>query len=305
MILFLFGPDSYRLQQRLNILKQGFIKKYDQAGLNVAILDGASLTSEEFHKATLSAGLFAKKRLIVIKNIFANKKTTVLAEIAEELKKQNKDNILIITSLAAPKEKNDPLFAALKKADKIEEFPLLKAGQLYQYIQTQAAQQQITISSEAVNYLVEAVGDDLWRLHNELDKLANYKKNITITDAQLFIDSPLDDNIFNLMDALSQKDAKNSMRLLHDQLDVGANEFYLLTMLARQIKILLQVKETNGQGLALHPFVIKKSLAQVNKFSLAQLKKLYGQIMIIDQKLKSSGGKPNLLFDLFVVEMCK
>jgi len=305
MILFLFGPDSYRLQQRLNILKQGFIKKYDQAGLNVANLDGASLTSEEFHKAVLSAGLFSKKRLIVIKNIFTNKKPTVLAEIALELKKENKDNILIITSLTGPKEKNDPLFTALKKADKIEEFPLLKDGELYQYIQVQARERQITISSEAINYLVDAVGDDLWYLNNELDKLANYKKNITIAEAQLFVDSPQDDNIFNLMDALSQKDAKKSLRLLHDQLDTGANEFYLLTMLARQIKILLQVKETNGQGLALHPFVIKKSLAQVNKFSLAQLKKLYGQITIIDQKLKSSGIKPNLLFDLFVVEMCK
>ena len=305
MILFLHGPDSYRLNERLSNLKQGFTKKYDKAGFNVAILDGADLTMADFRKAAFSSGLFAKKRLVVIKNIFSSKNPSWYEELAGEIVKTNQDNILIVTSAALPKEKNNPLLKILKKADKTETFPLLKDGEVYRYILEAVKKRGAYMDNEAVSYLVEAVHSDLWRLNNELDKLTSYKKRIAVKDVDLFMDSPLDKNVFNFMDALSHKNTKQALKLLHDQLDSGAHELYLLTMLARQVKILLAVKETNGQGLMLHPFVVKKALAQVSNFSLPQLKNLFAKIIDIDNRLKSSRGTPKLLLDLFVVEMCQ
>ncbi|MFA6028129.1 MAG: DNA polymerase III subunit delta [Patescibacteria group bacterium] len=305
MILFLIGEDTYRLAQRLKALRLGFKQKYDKAGFNAEVINGDELTLENFRKAVFSSGLFSAKRLTVVKNIFNNKNEELHAQVAEELKKVGKENILIITASELPKEKNNPLLMALKKADKIEHFPLLKAGELYRYIQQEVKRKGATIESDAVNYLVEAVGDDLWWLNNELDKLTGYSQKITAKNCDLFIDSPLDENIFNLMDALSAKNAKKALSLLHDQLDSGANAFYLLTMLARQIKILLQVKESQGKNLSMHPFVVKKAMAQVNKFSMADLKKLFSQLADIDTKLKSTRLTPALLLDLFVVNMCK
>lgn len=305
MIIFLTGADSFRLAKRLGVLKQGFQKKYDQKKLNIAILDGANLTMDNFRLATRSAGLFAKKRLIIIKNIFNNRQTELFESIAKDIDRKNDDNILIFTCTESLKDKNNPLLKKLRKADKVEEFPLLKAGQIYHFIQEEIKKKKALIDNDAVNYLVEAIGDDLWLLNNELNILSSYTKKITQKDAELFITSPLDENIFNFMDALSAKNTPLAIKLLHDQLDSGANEFYLLTMLFRQIKILIQVKETNGQGLALHPFVIKKSLNQVKKFSLEKLKKLFAELTAIDQKLKSSQGSPAVLLDLFVVRMCQ
>lgn len=305
MIIFLIGPDSFRLSKRLNTLKEGFIKKYDKAGFNIEKISGEELTMEKFRKAAFSPGLFAKKRLIIIKEIFLNKSAELFKELAEEIKKISQDNVLIITASILPKEKDNPLLKALKRADKVEQFPLLKGGELFRYIQQGVRARGASIDSDAVSYLVEAVGNDLWRLNNEIEKLINYNKRITQKNCDLFIDSPLDENIFNFMDALSQKNQKKALALLHDQLDSGANEFYLLTMLARQIKILLQVKETKGQNLALHPFVIKKALAQVDKFSAVDLKKSFSLLTEIDAKLKSSRGTPALLLDLFVIKMCK
>jgi len=304
MILFLYGSDSFRLQQRLNILKQGFINKYDKDGFNVETLEGDNLKIEDFRKTTLSAGLFSDKRLVVIKNIFSTDKN-LQEQIIEELESINKDNIVIFTSTELPKDKKDKLLKQLMRADKVEEFLVLKEGQLYHWIQNEVKNQGAVIDSEAVRYLGEAVGSDLWRMDNEIKKLTSYAKRITIKEADLFIDSPLDDNIFNFMDALSNKNARQAIKLLHDQLDAGANEFYLLTMLSRQIKILLQIKETNGKGLDLHPFVIKKTLPQSKKFSMEILKKLYSKLTEIDKGLKSSQCLPQLYLDMFVVEMCE
>jgi DNA polymerase-3 subunit delta len=272
--------------------------------LNIDILEGEELTLDNFHQAAATSGLFANKRLIIIKNIFNQKNKTILDKIAEELEKIQKENILIFSCAEIPKEKNDLLLKKLLKADKIEQFPLLKPGQVYHWVQKEVKKRGAIIDNNAVSYLVEAIGNDLWRLNNELDKLSSYTKRITMQDADLFIDSPLDDNIFNFTDAISNQDTRKALRLLHDQLDSGANEFMLISMLARQIKILIQVKETKGQGLDLHPFVIKKALAQINKFSLESLKKLFTQLSNIDYKLKNSQGSPRLLLDLFTVEMC-
>jgi len=304
MILFLSGEDSFSRGQRLIALKQGFISKYDPQGLNIEVLEGEELNIDNFHKAITTSGLFTSKRLIIIKNIFQQKNKAILDKIAGELKKISPDNIMIITAHDLLKEKNNELLKKLLKADKVEKFPLLKPGQIYLWIQKEVKKRGATIESAAINYLVESIGSDLWRLNNELNKLINYSNKITLRDADLFIDSPIDDNIFNFTDAISSKDAKRALKLLHDQLDSGANEFMLLSMLARQIKILLQVKETNGQNLDLHPFVIRKALNQINKYSLESLKKLFAQLTIIDYKLKNSQGSPRLLLDLFTVEMC-
>ena len=75
----------------------------------------------------------------------------------------------------------------------------------------------------------------------------------------MFVTSPLDDNIFHFTDALSARNAATALHLLHDQLESGANPFYIVTMLSRQITILLQVKAGGAAASKLHPYVQKKS----------------------------------------------
>ncbi|MFH0818757.1 MAG: DNA polymerase III subunit delta [Patescibacteria group bacterium] len=304
MILFLTGPDSYRLQQRLNILKNGFASKYDKAGFNIETLYGESLTRNDFRKAILSSGLFSKKRLLIIKNIFLAK-DEIQKGIVEDIQIVDQENVIIFIATEKPKDKNNQLYKKLLKVDKVEDFPLLKPGQIFEWIRTEVNKSGAVIESEAITFLVDAVGSDLWTIHNTLEKLISLNSRITLSDVKLFVSSPLDDNIFNFTDALSEKNVKRAMTLLRDQLEAGANEFYLLSMLARQIKILLQIKETNGQGLDLHPFVIRKALPQANKFSLQQLKNLYQLITQADEQLKTSATSSTLILNLLVVNICK
>ncbi|MBU0671192.1 MAG: DNA polymerase III subunit delta [Patescibacteria group bacterium] len=303
MILYLIGEDSYRLQQRLDFLKQGFIKKYDESGFNVDVFNAADLLIDDFRKSVMTQGLLSSKRFVVVKNIFeANDKFQ--EQFLESLKSVGDDTILVITSDKGPK-KGNVLAKALLGVDKVEEFPLLKGMQIHQFVQQEVKKLGATIDRDAENYFVQAIGDDLWQMSNELKKLANFNKRIDLKTVEEFVPSAVDDNIFNFTDALSQKNSAMALKLLHDQFKSGANEFFLLTMIARQIKILLQVKETNGQGLDLHPFVIKKSLTQINKFELNDLRKLLDKLVDIDLKMKTSQGEPRMLLDLFVVEACR
>ncbi len=303
MLLFLHGPDSFRLHQRLQTLKQGFITKYDKSALNVEILWGDSITAQELRKAALTWGLLQERRLVIVRDIFTQKSETVLDECAEVLKELSDDSIVIFTATKLPKKKNN-LLTQLQKADKVEEFEALKGAQLANWLRQKIKAQNVMLTRDAGQYLLQVFADDLWSLNNAVDKLSNYTDKITIKEIKEMIPAATEENIFDFTDALSAKDSKRALKLLHDQLELGANEFYLLSMLARQIKILWQVKASGGKGLDLHPFVVQKAMPQAAKFSTEKLQQLYAKLLDIDSKLKSSKIKPETLLDLWVIEAC-
>jgi DNA polymerase III delta subunit len=57
--------------------------------------------------------------------------------------------------------------------------------------------------------------------------------------------------------------------------------------------------------LKLHPFVVQKTVPQAKRFTAGQLKFIYQKLADIDFELKNSQTKPELLFDLMVMDVCK
>ncbi len=321
MILFLHGPDTYRSRKRLQFYKDGFQKKYDTQGLNIQSLDGARLTMTEFRNAVGAVGFLAKKRLVVVENIFSGKKQKrITHEIAEYLASEWPDEHVLVFWQADEKTKrgrtpSDPLYARLLK-EKEEYFPLLTDQELQRWVLTEVKRRGGQIEQPAILELTSFVGPDLWQLDHEIEKLTNYRQGnaITADDVRLFVSARFDENIFHLTDALSQKDAHLALKLINDQLELGVHELYILTMLVRQFRILLQVKEILQQDrhasnvattLGLHPFVVQKALRDTQRFRLDDLKAIYGMLLDLDVKIKTTQENPETLFDVLVVRICE
>lgn len=302
MILFLYGDDSYRLHTRVQFLKEAFRAKYDKNELSVTSLNGEQFDIDEFRKATKSSGLFSTKRFVVLRNIWKLKKDEQ-DQLETELDSLNADTILCI-SAELPQRKNNALFKRLLTANTVEEYPLLNPTQLRAFIRTECKKFDVPIEPRAVEQLAESIGTDLWRLSNEIKKLAHYTTPITASAVSEFVDAALDENIFHLTDALSQRNAKAASRLLQQQYEAGAEAPYLLAMLGRQIGILLKVKKTGGAGLTLHPYVLEKARAQVKHFSEQELSGLFWRLLEIDRDTKTRAVDPRVLLDLFIVEAC-
>lgn len=152
----------------------------------------------------------------------------------------------------------------------------------------------------------------MWILSSEIDKLIALKRGseITVEDVKNSNLSKIDDNIFNLTDAVGNKDIKQALKLLHDNMEEGANEIYLLTMIVRQFRILLQIKKASegnkrviAKELGLHPFVVQKAMGQVGKYTLERLKEIYKKLLETDIALKTGGGESRVLLEQMVVEI--
>src|SRR3989344_8785928 len=326
MIILLYGPDTFRSNQKLKGLKDKFIKEVDKTGLNLATLDGVQLETVEFEKAIATPPFLAKKRMVVIKELIAkNRGQKIQKEILEILDKNGLTDVILIfwegdlgnikTSRKKSKistRRSNILFERLKKEKYVQEFELLETSEVRKWASAEIKKKDGQINPAALAMLIDFIGNDLWQLNSEIDKLIAYAKNkeVSVNDVQNLVKTKLDDDIFKLTDALGQKNKKLALKLVSDQLQSGVMPTQLLSKIIWQYKNLLLIKgfvENNGSGypdkrlgyqLGLHPFVIKKTMAQVKNYDLDSLKKTYSRLLEIDYKIKTSQVSPEVLFDL-------
>ena len=107
MIIFLYGPDTYRSRQKLKEIIEQYknpasgenldsagIKKIHKSGLSLIYLDGENLKFEDFRDIIQQTSMFSEKKLMILSNVFTNQdfKEKFFKNAKEFLK--SKDTIL-------------------------------------------------------------------------------------------------------------------------------------------------------------------------------------------------------------------
>jgi len=318
MIIFLYGADTFRSHRLLQEMKNKFIKDVDHESNSLNVLDGQTTTLKEIGEKINTGSLFVKKRLVVIENIFKNKKTKIFPELAEYLKKfsTSEDSVIIfideeLNSKDKPlKVDAKKLFTFLNKQKFVQEFTPLSNIQLLSFIKKEAGSYQKEMSSMAASILINLSGADLWVIASEIKKLSFYslEKMITEKDVKELCVGMVSDDIFALTDALSTKNKALALKLLEEQYASGLSEEYLIAMFIRQFKILLQIRSGLDNNLSqaeitaklkLHPFVIKKGLSQARNFSLDNLKNYLNQLIHLDFSNKT--GRSQIKTELMLL----
>jgi len=311
MIIFLFGQNSYQSRQKLKEIIGRYQTKY-QSGLNLIKINAADFNLADFQDKLLSVSMFAEKKLVVCFD-FLTDLAVVSQEKLQEFLKSNKvakkeNAILVFYEAGLPAKQNKLAKFLQVRSQQWQNFELLKSQALETWIKEEFKQQGLEINAVAIRYLKDNIGPDLWRLRQEVDKLAAYKTSATTTDpvchsrsvchpcengnphiiteqdVALFIAPQYESDIFKTIEALGQQDKKTALRLALRQLDNGADPLYLLSMFVYQWRNLLQLKDLLAWRIpynllakkaGLHPFVVRKAVNQVDVFSLERLKKSY------------------------------
>lgn len=184
---------------------------------------------------------------------------------------------------------------------------------LMNWIQKRAQAYGVSIHGRAAQALASVIEQDLRRADNELDKLAAYVgEGGAILEEHVALLTPYvpETNIFDMVDAIGQRNGKTAIQLLHRKLDVDeVDPFQVFGMVVRQFRLLLQAREivddggnstTISETLQLHPYPAKKLAEQVRGFSLQQLEAIYENLLNTDVAVKT--GKVDMVtgLDLFV-----
>jgi len=172
MIIYLYGPDSYRRQIELNRIIEEYKQKYSNLSYNYFDLENP----EEFSRLEEFGGqllIFDNQKLAVLKNIF----NIELEKIKKFLNTYLNDKSF--TLLISEEDVPPPALNFLvEKAFLIKSFEYLKGDKWRFFIQKEAQKRNISITQKALNFLAEAFEGDTWGLINELDKIGLIKTQI-------------------------------------------------------------------------------------------------------------------------------
>ena len=315
MIIFLFGEDNFRSNEKLAEIKNKFLEK-NNPDVTSGLFDFAEKDWNigEIIMNISSGGLFSSKKLVIVKNILAGKKEFADDAFEKFLKaeaKKEKSDLILIFWESGKVKKSSKLYKLLQKIAKCQEFELLEGAKLKNWITGKFKENEAMISPVAIEKLIVFVGNDLNLLSREIEKLSAYKNKgeISDVDIDLLVKSKIDTDIFKTVDALARGDKKMALKMLHDHLEDGEDSFYLLSMYFYQFRNLVKVKplvEKNmtpheiASRLKMHPFVARKSAEQARNFSWEKLKSLYNQLCEIDFESKTGKTDIQLALDKFV-----
>lgn len=324
MIIFFYGADGFRISRATTEIKNKFSRDLDPNGDSLVLIDGGTTDLKNLNSKINSGSLFTEKRLIIVNDLFKNKKESLFKELLPWLKNiAEAENIITVfkeekaqakkgakSESGALKGDKKKVYEFLKSQKYSQEFKQLEGQALKLFVKNELKQYNKEISLGAAETLIAYFSNDLWTLSRELKKLAflNNKKIISEADVKETVQEIFNENIFALSDAIGSRNKKLIFSILEEQRQAGLSDEHILASLRNHLRNLLLIKIASeslndstkiASNLKLHPFVIKKGLAQARNFEKEQLKNYFNQLIRIDFLNKK--GLSSLENELFLL----
>lgn len=323
MLIFVYGDDSFRVQEKVGQLVRAFREKFDPTGLNIAEFPSQKKRIEigDVLGAVHALPFLGQKRMVVVRDLIESLKKDEIDAWVEGFKKTPDSTIVVFWESIEPKGlEKKPLFKELAGFAQVHHYPFppLQGAELNRWVQGRVKERGGVIDAGALRALVDRVGSDLWQMDNEIGKLVAYANGQSITTGMVdeLVRASFEGKIFQLIDAVSQRRPADAIGLLQEERWSGANDHYLLTMLGRQVRILLGARalldekpratsQELAQILGIHSFVAQKALAQARGFSLEHLKATHDLLFEFDVHMKTGGIDADMAVDLTTVKLIR
>lgn len=334
MLYVLYGRDDFSLREELARIK-GELDSDGMLSSNTDVLDGREVSPEQLMAICDTMPFLSAHRLVVVEGLLkrfdpperprrgargarggsaeALERWQGLAEYVQRMP----DTTTLVVVDEELSAQNNPLLKALRSAGQVREFRPLRPGAVLQWILERAQNQGIDISPAAARLLADLVGNNLWVLASELEKLAAYAQGRRIegADVRALVSEARQVNIFAMVDAIVERRAAVALRLLRQLTTAGAEGSYLLAMVVRQYRFIIQARELMTAGLSTQEigqrlgvaseFVLQRILDQAQRYSLSRLKAAYRRLLETDAGVKRGHYGEEMALELLVHDLAR
>jgi DNA polymerase-3 subunit delta len=319
------GDDTFTIREELAALVS---KMGDPATseLNTTYLDGRTVTLAELRHHCSTFPFLADRRLVIVTELLerlgqksrSNADSQFLANLVEYLPALPPTTRLIFCENRKLSKRHQVLTLALKSEEgHAKTFEAPTGSSLLRWVRNRVKRAGGSIEPRAADMLCAFVGNDLYQLHNEIQKLVAYtdgQRPITGDDIQLLTPHARQANIFDMVDALGRRDGKTASRIYHQLLDTGDHPLALLGMITRQFRLMIQVQDLAPQlsspqaiarELKQNPYPIQKILAQSKNYTPEQLVRVYHKLLDTDVDIKTGRMEPTLALDTLIAGLSR
>lgn len=321
-VYVLYGSDRYRIEQFADKLMNVLFKP-DEKELGVVKFDTSETSLEEAVLEAETPPFFMERKLVWIRD------TTVLTAAGKEnAKLEHKTEkllayleypsdfaVILFTVQAEKLDERRKLVKMLKDRNALLAFQELDPSQLKQWAVKRASEQKRVMTEAAADLLLARTGAHMQQLSFEVDKLCLYAGpggTIDVKEVEMLTAATVEEDVFALVDAIADLKVDRSLHLYRELLGRKEEPIRIAALIARQIRIMLQIKELEPQSyspqqmagqIGLHPYAVKLALEKSRKFTVPRLAALLSELAELDYKMKTGQIDKILGLELFLLSL--
>ena len=330
MSAHLIYGDSFLVPRRLAELVSE-LGAADVLDANQHRLQGSKVKAEELLGVCNALPFMDNYRLVIVEGLLATAETRAARGrstrrepasessasrewqvLAEAVPNMPDSTVLVFTE--GPLSANNALLRMLRPVCQLEELSAPSGEALARWIKDSAQAKGSTISPSAIRSITDLVGNDLWTLDQELEKLSLYAtgREIAEADIQTMVSQVREASIFAAVDAMIDGRPAAALRLLHQLKEDGREAPYIIGMVERQLRLLALARDSMDNGVPRNEiggrlgtssdFVIRKTLEQARRHSWQDIVQRYNRLLEADLAIKQGQMEPDLALELLVAE---
>ena len=306
----IYGVDKYLIDKEIDkIIKKNKIDNNSiiRYSLNEDRIDNILEDANTFN-------LFSDTKLIIVNdaNIFTSSNDILTDKIINYLNNYNDKSYLVFTLLSDKIDNRKKITKVM--SDKGNVIDLNKKEVDTNYIISYLKENGYQINMSDVRMILNKVGNNLFSINNELDKLMLFKLEDKVIDKNsidLLINENIDSSLFALVDSITNKDKDKMLKLYHECL-LESDPIMIINMLANKYILLYQVKRLISDGysddkiakeLEVHPYPVKLARNMCYSYSVKEILDIILKLANLDKdiKLGNVNGEVGLEFLLLSI----
>lgn len=307
-VYLLWGEEAYLKQQYKQRLLNGLLPEEDT--MNFTRYEGKGLNVGEIIEQADTMPFFAERRVILLEDTgFCKNKCEELADYIKTL-----PEYLVLIFVESEVDKRSRVYKAIKAAGRIAEFGTQDEKTLVRWVLGLLAKENKKITQRDMEFLLSCTGTDMGNIRMEVQKLLDYtmgRQVITREDVQAICTVQIQNKIFDMVRAVTDRNQKKALELYYDLLSLREPPMRILYLLARQYRQLMltreMVLEGHGQNeistrLGIPSFAARNYIQCSRKYELSQLRQAVEDFTEAEEAVKTGRLGDVLSVELMIVK---
>ena len=203
-VYWLEGEEPYYIDMVMNHAEHNILNE-SEAGFNLTVFYGRDTDWATVVNACMRYPMFAERQVVLLKEAQYMKE---IEKLENYVSKPLASTVFVVSYKDKKVDGRSKFSKVLKEKGELLSTKKLYDNQLPEWTTQMITRHGLSISQKALLLLVDHIGNDLNRLQNEVEKLSvnlGSRKNITEEDIETFIGISKEFNVFELQDAIAQK----------------------------------------------------------------------------------------------------
>lgn len=328
-VYLIYGSETYLIDKGWETLRNAIVTSFPE--LNYTQLEGEKLDISELSAACETFPFGTEKRLVTVRDLVALKSKGEAEEAANDRNDPKPfvdiiqnigDTVCLLFVSYGNIDKRKKLVNELKKYGGVYEFERIDRDELAQWIKRELGKGGKSIGSRELDHFINSTGyldkngsKSLYDVENEVKKLISFTgkfSEVRMEHIEATVPRNLENDIFKLINACSEKNVDRSLRVYSDLLLEGESSLGILALLTKQIKNILGVSELYAkrydgkaisEKLKIHEYTVKLCIKYSSMIKRQVLMSAFSKCIDTEYSIKSGRMGEKMAMELLLVTL--